>query len=290
MRCNSARQSQLVLPSRTKSSHEKSVGSVSPANSSLHRAATIIGGRRNRQGAIDENSCPGRGAKLSSASIHPDSSTAPSGRTWDSVRWFAPPLISIVPPAPGGRTSRAIPSRALAFAFEAPASSGTAFELIRMTSVAATPFLPVATSVPLNGQSLVVSLHDVAPATWNACKNILAELQRSGVHACSLLVVPGLSSPRVHLENRAFVSWLQGIGIGGARNRHPRIFSSATRRAGKLVRQTDSSPRFIPRMKASFSISTTTKRGELITGAREEFEQAGLKPHGFMAPAWLLGR
>ena len=26
-----------------------------------------------------------------------------------------------------------------------------------------------------------------------------------------------------------------------------------------------------------------------ITAAREEFEAAGLKPHGFVAPAWLLG-
>ncbi len=41
-------------------------------------------------------------------------------------------------------------------------------------------------------------------------------------------------------------------------------------------------------MKASFTTSGTTRRLRRINSARDEFRAAGLKPRGFVAPAWLL--
>src|SRR5215212_2304362 len=84
-----------------------------------------------------------------------------------------------------------------------------------MTSVAATQFLPVASTATMAAQSLIVSLHDVAPATWNACRDIIEQLQRHGIRSCSLLVVPDYHHSGPTMENRSFVLWLQELEACG---------------------------------------------------------------------------
>src|SRR5205823_8816786 len=80
-----------------------------------------------------------------------------------------------------------------------------------MTSVAATQFLPVATTATMSGHSLIVSLHDMAPATWDTSRKMLAELQQNGIRKCSLLVVPNYHHQGASLQDREFVSALRDL-------------------------------------------------------------------------------
>src|SRR5437016_3279558 len=60
----------------------------------------------------------------------------------------------------------------------------------RMSSLVATQFLPVVAAASARKDFVVVSVHDVAPSTQAITAKILTELDRYGVRACSLLVVP----------------------------------------------------------------------------------------------------
>ena len=157
-----------------------------------------------------------------------------------------------------------------------------------MTSVAATQFLPVATSATATTQSLIVSLHDVAPATWDACKNILAEFQHHGIRASSLLVVPNYHHRGSSFEDRAFVSWLQELEAAGHETVIHGYFHQRPRRAGESLGNQFLTQVYTQDEGEFFDLDYDEARRR-ITSAREEFEEAGFKPHGFVAPAWLLG-
>lgn len=137
-------------------------------------------------------------------------------------------------------------------------------------------------------QSLVVSLHDVAPATWETCRRILAEFQDCAIRTCSLLVVPNYHHHGSSFENRAFVSWLQELDKAGHEIVIHGYFHQRPRRAGDSLTN-----RFVTQVytqdEGEFFDLDYDQAKRRIGTAREEFEQAGLKPHGFVAPAWLLG-
>ena len=59
-----------------------------------------------------------------------------------------------------------------------------------MSTITATEFLPLVATAGAAVDSLVVSLHDVAPPTQQITSKIISELGRHGVRICSLLVVP----------------------------------------------------------------------------------------------------
>jgi predicted deacetylase len=162
------------------------------------------------------------------------------------------------------------------------------FELADMTSVAATQFLPVAGVATMAGRSLIVSLHDVAPSTWDAAHHIITELQQSGIRACSLLVVPDYHGRGSSMQNRSFVEWLRQLEDAGNEVVLHGYFHQRPRRAGEsLLNQ------FLTRMytqgEGEFLDLDYEEAKRRITAAREQFKAAGLKPHGFVAPAWLLG-
>jgi uncharacterized protein len=157
-----------------------------------------------------------------------------------------------------------------------------------MTSVAATQFLPVATTASMVGRSLVVSLHDVAPATWDIAKKIVGELQHHGIRATSLLVVPDYHHVGASLQNAAFASWLRDLESSGHEVVIHGYFHQRPRGIGDSF-----SARFITQIytqdEGEFFDLPYDEALRRITKAREEFEAAGMKPRGFVAPAWLLG-
>jgi len=157
-----------------------------------------------------------------------------------------------------------------------------------MTSVAATQFLPVATTATMAGRSLIVSLHDVAPATWDTTRKIIDELQRHGVRASSLLVVPDYHHSGSSMQDRAFVSELRQLENAGHEIVIHGFFHERPRHSGESFPD-----QFITRVytqdEGEFFDLPYDEAFHRITRARKEFEQAGLKPHGFVAPAWLLG-
>ncbi len=59
-----------------------------------------------------------------------------------------------------------------------------------MSTIAATEFLPLVAAAGAANDSIVISLHDVAPSTRQIANTIISELAHRGVRVCSLLVVP----------------------------------------------------------------------------------------------------
>lgn len=157
-----------------------------------------------------------------------------------------------------------------------------------MTSVAATQFLPVATSATTAARSLIVSIHDVAPPTWDATRKIITELAQHGIRACSLLVVPDYHHSGASMRDHSFVSGLRELEDAGHEIVIHGFFHERPRRSNESLFD-----RFVTRVytqdEGEFFDLRYDEALRRITGAREQFEQEGLKPHGFVAPAWLLG-
>jgi predicted deacetylase len=157
-----------------------------------------------------------------------------------------------------------------------------------MESTAAIEFLPVVAAPSIYRDSLVVSIHDVSPSNRKLVGELIAALAHRGVRTCSLLVVPDYHHQGLATKDRQFVSWLRELESGGHEIVIHGYFHERPRRVGETV-----SVKFLTRF-------YTTDEGEfydldygealhLITAARDEFRANGLKPRGFVAPAWLLG-
>jgi len=156
-----------------------------------------------------------------------------------------------------------------------------------MTSAVATQFLPVVAAASATKDYLVVSLHDVAPSTQPIVDKIISELSAKGIRHCSLLVVPDYHHQGASMKDRQFVSWLRNLEAAG----HEIVIHGYFH--GRPPGERES---FLERFVTQ---SYTQGEGEFydlgydeafrrIKTARDEFQAAGLKPRGFVAPAWLL--
>jgi uncharacterized protein len=157
-----------------------------------------------------------------------------------------------------------------------------------MDTIAATEFLPFVATAGAATDSMVVSLHDVAPSTRQITGTIISELAGYGVRVCSLLVVPDYHHQGLFTKDRQFVSWLRGLDAEGHEivihgyfhERPPRTKESLR---DKLV------TRFYTRNEGEFYDLSYEEALRRITTARDEFHAHSLRPRGFIAPAWLLG-
>jgi predicted deacetylase len=156
-----------------------------------------------------------------------------------------------------------------------------------MTSLAATQFLPAVATPSAARNSLVVSIHDVAPSTRETTEKIVAELARCGVRACSLLVVPDHHHGGLFTQDRQLVSWLRDLEAQGHEIVIHGYFHHRPRRDGESLRD-----RFITQIytrdEGEFYDLPYDEALQRITRAHELFRNAGLSPRGFVAPAWLL--
>ena len=136
--------------------------------------------------------------------------------------------------------------------------------------------------------ALVVSLHDVAPATRSAVEEMVRALSRHHVPVCSLLVVPNYHHGGSFGEDRAFVRWLQELEEQGHEIVIHGYFHQRPRPPGESLPE-----KFFTRLytndEGEFYDLDYDEAFRRITRAREEFAAAGLTPRGFIAPAWLLG-
>lgn len=157
-----------------------------------------------------------------------------------------------------------------------------------MESAAAMEFLPGVTAASVPRDHLVVSLHDIAPSTRPVAEKIMAELSRLGVRACSLLVVPDYHHQGRSTQDRQFVSWLRELETAGHEIVIHGYFHERQRRENETVRD-----KFLTRVytddEGEFYDLDYNEAFRRITVARNEFRESGLKPSGFVAPAWLLG-
>ncbi len=156
-----------------------------------------------------------------------------------------------------------------------------------MTTAAATQFLPAIATASTERDSLVVSIHDIAPSNRDIVEPVLAELNRLGVHVCSLLVVPHYHHKKLIAEDREFLSWLRDLEAAGHEIVIHGYFHVRPRRLGETLsdRLTTS---FYTQDEGEFFDLPYDEAFQRITRAHEIFVAAGLKPNGFIAPAWLL--
>ena len=157
-----------------------------------------------------------------------------------------------------------------------------------MSTIAATEFLPLVATAGAATDSLVVSLHDVAPSTQQNISSIISELGRHGVRVCSILVVPDYHHEGLFARSREFVTWLRGLEADGHEivihgYFHERPSQTKETLRDKLV------TRFYTQNEGEFYDLGYEEALRRVTTARDEFRAHGLKPRGFIAPAWLLG-
>jgi len=157
-----------------------------------------------------------------------------------------------------------------------------------MSTIAATDFLPLVATQGVTRDFVVVSLHDVAPSNQRVADKIISELASSGVRVCSLLVVPDYHHEGLFSGDRQFVSWLRGLEADGHEIAIHGYFHERPRRAKESLHDKFLT-RFYTQQEGEFYDLDYEEALSRITKAREEFRASGLKPRGFVAPAWLLG-
>lgn len=156
-----------------------------------------------------------------------------------------------------------------------------------VTAVEATSFPIFAAAAAAEKRPAVVSIHDVAPTTQKASARIVDELGRCGIRATSLLVVPNYHETGETMRDPAFVRWLRDLEADGHEIVIHGYFHQRPRRMGETLRQ-----RLVTRCytndEGEFYDLGYDDAFDRISRARDEFKAGGLKPRGFIAPAWLL--
>src|SRR2546423_11913669 len=157
----------------------------------------------------------------------------------------------------------------------------------RVNTIAATEFLPLVVPAEAAKDFVVVSLHDVAPSSQQVATTILSELTHCGVRVCSLLVVPDYHHQGHFPKIRQFVAWLRGLEADGHEIVIHGYFHERPRRAKESLRD-QFLTRFYAKNEGEFYDMAYNEALRRIVTARDELLAHGLKPRGFVAPAWLL--
>ena len=138
------------------------------------------------------------------------------------------------------------------------------------------------------GKSVVVSIHDVSPATRECAERILADLKSAGVSRVSLLVVPDHHHRGPVNENAGFAEWLKGsCSQGNEAVLHGYYHLRENRNTdGPLTRLIT---RSYTAGEGEFLDLDKPAARDLLLRGRSAVEACGGKVTGFIAPAWLLG-
>jgi predicted deacetylase len=138
-------------------------------------------------------------------------------------------------------------------------------------------------------RALVVSLHDVSPRTHTASARILAEVAELGVRQASLLVIPDHHRLGNFADDPAFSRWLVEKSGDG----HEIVTHGYYHQRARLARETavqKLTTRIYTDDEGEFYDVDRAAARALVERGNSELRAAGLDPHGFIAPAWLLGR
>jgi uncharacterized protein len=136
--------------------------------------------------------------------------------------------------------------------------------------------------------ALVASIHDVSPATRAATERILGDLRAAGCAKTSLLVVPDHHRRGRISDDAEFGEWLRERVCEGHEAVLHGYYHLREAKSGEGI------------WKKLVTRSYTAGEGEFYDLEKEaaaerlaqglgEFAALGLRPEGFIAPAWLLG-
>lgn len=131
---------------------------------------------------------------------------------------------------------------------------------------------------------LLVSVHDVAPATWDAVRDWTGHLDERGV-VSTLLAVPGPWRGRPLSEDRRLLDWLwirdcggDEIGLHGWSHRVDRRGATAREAFGRCVARGAEEFWSLPAHHAA----TRVRDGLAVLA------EADIRPVGFTPPGWLI--
>lgn len=131
-----------------------------------------------------------------------------------------------------------------------------------------------------------VSLHDVAPATWNACERLLALTDLLGVPV-TLLVVPHYHAGTRADADGGFVAALRlRVALGDEIVLHG--YRHEDRGAGARSPREWLTRRVYTASEGEFAALDLATAADLIARGRDVLTSLGLAPAGFVAPAWLM--
>ena len=137
-------------------------------------------------------------------------------------------------------------------------------------------------------RALVVSIHDVAPATQPQVAEMMRELEGLGVKQTSFLVVPNYHRRGRAMADDAFCQWLAETQTRGHEVVLHGFFHERARRAEESARD-KMMTRFYTADEGEFYDLDYHAALALLEEAQRDFVGRGFRPHGFVAPAWLLG-
>lgn len=142
-----------------------------------------------------------------------------------------------------------------------------------------TPLLP----------ALVVSIHDVSPATRAVTERMLDDLAGEGVPVTSLLVIPDHHRQGRIDDNPAFGEWLRNTVGGGHEAVLHGFYHLRPAKVGEGM-----GTRLITRSytagEGEFYDLSREEALDLLRRGRSAMEACGITSSGFIAPAWLLGK
>ena len=128
----------------------------------------------------------------------------------------------------------------------------------------------------------------LSPLTRPACTAILAELRSLGVARTSLLVIPNHHHRAPMLDDPEFGVWLREQAAAGHEIVMHGYYHQRPRRLEESLRARITTRFYSTAEEGEFyDLDRESTRG-LVEKARAEFQQLGLDPSGFIAPAWLL--
>src|SRR5205809_3679898 len=158
-----------------------------------------------------------------------------------------------------------------------------------MSTIAATELLALVANSDAPADVVVVSLHAVAPRTQQLTITIISELSARGVRVCSILVVPDYHHEGAFAKHREFVTWLRAVEADGHEVVIHGYFHERPPQREETLRDKFVT-RFYTQNEGEFYDLNYEEALRRITTARDEFRALGLKPRGFIPPAWLLGK
>jgi len=135
---------------------------------------------------------------------------------------------------------------------------------------------------PKPTRSLVVSIHDVSPYTYETARQILAELNALGVGKTTLLVIPNHHRKGSFLDDPEFCAWLLERDARGDEIVLHGCLHWRDPRPGETLRE-----KRVDR-EGEFHNMPGAEALRIVSQAKQEFRKLGLVPLGFVPPAWLL--
>ncbi|MCD0448590.1 polysaccharide deacetylase family protein [Actinocorallia sp. API 0066] len=139
--------------------------------------------------------------------------------------------------------------------------------------------------MPSREPRLVVSVHDVAPATADAAASWLADLDARGVPA-SLLVIPGEFAGGPGLaDDPEFGRWLRALDAAGVHEVSLHGLTHTRQPGGAPWRQWANA--VLARGAGEFSALNAVEAHTRLVAGLEIMGEAGLSVDGFTPPGWL---